>query len=144
MKKILPFMLLIPFLFGCKNKEEIVVQKHYEYKDFEKYRIEWKNLFFTAKTHYFAYIYSESCYHCIEIKDLVLPYFENENFDIFLIQYSSEIPLGFGVEETLEKQSVESIWILGVPTLIEIDNGMVVNNVAGKEDILFILEKQSH
>lgn len=143
MKKIrliLPiFMLLTSCQTGAKNKEE----KHYDYSDFSQYQIEWKNLFFTAKTHYFVYIYSESCLHCINMKDEILPYFEDDNYTMFLIPYSSDIPVGFDTYKTIGEKDIDSMWILGVPSLIEIDNQMVVNNVSGKEDILFVLESQS-
>lgn len=137
------FILLIPTflcLTCCQNKAQNEIKIEYQYEDFEEYKIEWKNLFFTAKSHYFVYIYSEYCLHCMEMKQYILPYFVEQKSDMFLIQYSSEILCDFETQKTIGATSVENVWIIGVPTLIEIDNGVVVNNVAGKEDILNLLE----
>lgn len=143
MKKICAFIPIVLLLTSCGETTNSKEEKHYDYKDYEKFKIDWKNLFFTAKTHYFVYIYSESCLHCKEIKDYILPYFDDENFDIFLIEFSNQIPTDYDIEKTIGKTDVESMWIFGVPTLIEIDNQMVVNNVAGKDEVLALLEEQS-
>ena len=145
--KILP-LLLISFVAGCSStKAEAKTndeQKALDYTDFQNLKLEWKNLFFPAKSQYFVYIYSISCLHCAHIKKEVLSTIEENKELFYLMEYSSEIPITSNVSNTIGKEKVEEVSILGTPTLIEITNHYVGLNIAGEKEITDFLELLPH
>lgn len=123
-------------LCSCSNKSAI---KQLDYSDFISYQIEWKNVFFTAKSHYFVYVYSETCGHCEQIKQQVLNYVDSGNIDTYLVHFTKDIPVKNDVGETIGSTSIENVWILGTPTLLEIEDKVLITNVAGPSRILPLL-----
>lgn len=121
---------------SCSPKNEKVDR---DYSDYENITISWENVFFAAKSQYFVYIFSETCGHCIAIKDDILTFADEEEFPIYLVQFSEDIPVTYSVEDTIGATNIENLSILGTPTLIEIDEGVVVKNVAGAGRIIPLL-----
>ena len=119
-------------------------EKGRDYSDYEDIQLEWKNLFSPAKSLYFVYIYSIYCQHCNNIKNDVLSVVDDYRNSFYLIQYSPEIKTKTNVIDTLGKDSVEEIFIIGTPTLLEISNHYVALNIAGEKDILSYLEFLPH
>lgn len=141
-------LLLLPLLTGCSTTKieatSKVEQKELDYTDFEELKLEWKNLFLPAKSQYFVYIYSDSCLHCAHIKKEVLSTVEEHNELFYLMEYQSEIPTSFNVSETIGKEKVEEVYIMGTPTLIEITNHYVGLNIAGEKEITDYLRLLPH
>ena len=141
-------LLLLPLLIGCSstkieaNKKD--EQKSLDYTDFEELNLEWKNLFLPAKSQYFVYIYSLSCLHCAHIKKEVLTMVEEHQELFYLTEYSDEIPTSFNVAETIGKEKIEEIYIMGTPTLMQITNHYVSLNIAGEKEIMDYLEFLPH
>ncbi len=148
MKEKFLMLLLLPLMVGCsttnKEADKIVEQKPLDYIDFAELNLEWKNLFLPAKSQYFVYIYSISCLHCESIKKEVLTTIEDNAELFYLVEYSSEIPLSNNVSETIGKEKVEEVFILGTPTLIEITNHCVGLNIAGEKEITNYLSLLPH
>ena len=148
MKEKLLTLLLIPLLAGCSsNKVEVDIKDEQialDYTDFPDLVLEWKNLFLPAKSQYFVYIYSISCLHCSHIKKEVLDTVEANKELFYLMEYNSDIPTSNNVSETIGKEKVEEISILGTPTLIEITNHSVGLNIAGEKEITTYLELLPH
>lgn len=143
------FLLLLPtLLVGCSSSIRPIAkmgeQNKKDYSDYEDLHLEWKNLFSPAKSQYFVYIYSFSCRHCANIKDLVLDAVEDDKDHFYLMAYSEEIPLINNVSETIGKEKIEDIGILGTPTLIEISNHHVAINIAGENLIKDYIELLPH
>ena len=140
--------LLIPLLVGCSsNKAEVDIkdeQHTLDYTDFAELNLEWKDLFLPAKSQYFVYIYSFSCLHCAHIKKEVLTTIESHKELFYLMEYNEEIPTSFNVTETLGKEKVEEVYIMGTPTLIEITNHYVGLNIAGEKEITDYLKLLPH
>ena len=148
MRTKLLFLLLTPLLVGCQqNDSEHIVKEDittFDYNDFEELNLEWKNLFSPAKSQYFVYIYSISCGHCKQIKKEVLE-FVNMNKELFyLMEYSGEIPTKSNVADSIGKEKIEEIYILGTPTLLGITNWSLSLNIAGENDILNYLSSLPH
>ena len=141
-------LLLLPLLTGCSTTKveatSQVEQKELDYTDFEELKLEWKNLFLPAKSQYFVYIYSISCLHCAHIKKEVLSTIEEHKELFYLMEYQSEIPTSFNVSETIGKEKVEEVYIMGTPTLIEITNHYVGLNIAGEKEITDYLQLLPH
>ena len=148
MRTKLLFLLLTPLLISCQKEQQITPIEEektiLDYSDFLDLHLEWKNLFFPAKSLYFVYIYSISCGHCNQIKDDVLTFINKEKESFYLMEYSKEIPTSNNVAETIGKEKVEEISILGTPTLLNISNGSLALNVAGEKEILDYLNGLPH
>ena len=148
MKNFLPFLLLIPLVAGCSSKPEEVVkrdeQKALDYTDFAELNLDWKDLFFPAKSQYFVYIYSNSCQHCERIKEEVLLTIDKNRDLFYLTQFNSDVRIGFNVMETIGKEKIEEVYIMGTPSLIEISNHYVALNIAGEKEITDYLELLPH
>ena len=148
MRNFLLTMLLTPLLLGCSsvkseaNKKD--EQKTLDYTDFAELHLDWKSLFLPAKSQYFVYIYSNSCLHCARIKKEVLSTIDDHRELFYLMEYTSDIPTAFNVSQTIGKEKIEDVFIMGTPTLIEITNHFVGLNIAGEKEITDYLELLPH
>ncbi len=148
MRTKLLFLLLTPLLAGCYQEvngttiqdDEVVL----DYDDFQDLNLEWKNLFSPAKSHYFVYIYSISCGHCGHIKKEVLDFVNANKESFYLIEYTEEIQTKTNVVETIGKEKIEEIYILGTPTLLAVTNWSLSLNIAGESEILNYLSGLPH
>lgn len=141
-------ILLIPFVTGCSTKQVEAnnqdEQMSLDYDDFPDLKLECKDLFLPAKSQYFVYIYSFSCLHCAHIKEEVLETIKaNENL-FYLMEYSDEITITTNVRETIGKEKIEEVSILGTPTLLEITNSYIALNIAGEREIIEYLKLLPH
>lgn len=136
MKKLLiklPLLFLTLFSFlGCAD---IKRENEYDYSLVEHLKIEWKDLFSQSKLGYFVYIYQKHCFYCNELKDEIIPFSLAETYPTYFIEYSKEIPIGEDIESTLNKRSIDEVFIKGVPTLLGIYNGKIDFNIAGLVEI---------
>lgn len=147
MRTINLILLSAPLLVGCQTaKVEATVEENNKlnYSDFRDLFLEWKNLFSPAKSQYFAYIFSYSCSHCEHIKEEVLSTIGDMKDWFYLIEYSKEIPIKSNVMETIGREKIEEIYIMGTPTLIGISNKYVSINIAGEKEILEYLQLLPH
>ena len=142
------FLLLTPLLAGCYQEVNDTINQGDEvlldYGDFEDLHLDWKNLFSPAKSQYFVYIYSISCGHCNHIKKEVLEFVNLNKESFYLIEYSGEIQTKSNVSETIGKEKIEEIFILGTPTLLGITNWSLSLNIAGESEILNYLSGLPH
>ena len=148
MRTKLLFLLLTPLLVGCHQEEiDNTIEEDLnalDYSDFKDLYLEWKNLFSPAKSQYFVYIYSNSCGHCEHIKKEVLEFVSVDKESFYLIKFNSEIPTKNNVAETIGKEKVEEIYILGTPTLLAVTNWSLSLNIAGESEILNYLSGLPH
>ena len=141
-------LLLTPLLAGCQQTQsEVVIEEEatpLDYDDFKDLHLEWKNLFSPAKSQYFVYIYSISCGHCNHIKEEVLSFVNMNKESFYLMEFEVEIPTKPNVADTLGKEKVEEIAILGTPTLLEVSNWTLSLNIAGEKEITNYLNGLPH
>ena len=131
MKRILPLLLVsISLLSSCGNTEETSTSssKGPYYLEVENLHIEWKDLF-NQNNIYFVYIYSLACYTCSMLREDVINYALKEDTNMYFVYPEDDIP--FTDDETLAKASlgatsIENVYCYVTPTLIEINNGVVV------------------
>ena len=139
---------MVPLLAGCHQEvQDITIEEEestFDYSDFKDLNLEWKNLFSPAKSHYFVYIYSISCGHCRHIKKEVLEFVSMNKESFYLIEYTGDIKTKSNVSETLGKEKIEEIYILGTPTLLAITNWSLSLNIAGGDEILNYLSGLPH
>ena len=141
-------LLLVPLLAGCSSSKgeasNLDELDALDYSDFADLNLEWKNLFSPAKSQYFVYIYSNLCLHCANIKKEVLGAIKDNKELFYLMEYTSDIPTSFNVSETIGKEKIEEVFIMGTPTLIEITNHYIGLNIAGEKEITDYLNLLPH
>lgn len=115
----------------------------YDYEDIENQKIVWRDLFNAEPSHYYVYAYSPYCGHCLEIRDGVIHYSRCGSIPLFFVEASDEIAFGSHIETTIGAVSIEQLWILGYPSLLEIKNGTLIANTAGSSKITEILQLAS-
>lgn len=130
---ILAICALLP---SCSSKTKLEIT----WESFTQSQIEWKNLLNQDSEIYLVFVYSESCGHCKAIKNDVLSFASAYTFPkIWPLPYDSSIPFSPYPELTIGASNIEDVWIYAIPTMIEIENGIVKNNVYGEDDILSLL-----
>ena len=121
-------VLFLPFLLGCKQSEPI------DYNSCSNKVITYQELFNQNQDDYYVYIFSYNCGHCEDFKEEILPIIYNHR-NMYLLEYSKDIKITSNVDETIGASSIEDVYILGTPTLLEIKDGILMTNVAGKTEI---------
>lgn len=132
---------LIPLLFSCggasqeKSKEDIPIHNYSEVAD---RMIDWYSSLSQKDNKYYVYCYSNICKYCDEIKNEVIDislkhkkniYFCNSNIRIEELDPSA----------TIGMSNIEDLYIRGFPSLIEVNNAIVMNNTVGKSKVIEIL-----
>lgn len=125
---------------GCHNKNSVIYPP-LEYESVEEYRISWTNIFEVQSDSYYSYIYSETCGHCKEIKELVIKTAIDHQNLIYFTLYSEEIPIVENNESMIGKSSVNELGIIGTPSLFEIKEHKVTNIYTGATSISIVLNQ---
>lgn len=112
----------------------------HDYSEVEDKTINWTDLFNIDSVQYYAYIFSYTCGHCKNIKDIVIDFaLRKDNF--YFIEYTKDIPIVVDVEVTLNQNDLNNIGILGTPSLLEVYNKMLIMNIAGEKEISKFIAK---
>ena len=127
-------------LISCSNSQLDGHSTEHNYNEIEHLKIEWKEVFFQAETHYFVYFYSPNCGHCEAIKNKVIDFALNSEEKMYFIQFNDEIKILTDVKETIGVTSIENFGILGTPSLVELEDKKITSNIAGASDILLFLD----
>ncbi len=123
---------------SCQISQNNDTYSTYDYDLVNDKHINYEDIFNINMNHYFVYIYSKTCFYCISIKDEIIHIGLN-NDDIFFIEYNESIPINEDIDSTIGVSSVDDLFIIGTPTLIEIVGGKVVVNTYSKDLILSLL-----
>ena len=144
--KIIKIALLITcfLLTGCDQKEgeSYTCRNDYSYDDVVEKKIGWNEVLSKDKPSYFIYVYFPTCGHCKEIRQDVIC-FSLSRDDFFFCEYSKEIPVITYVEDTIGKNKIEEIGIVGTPTLLGVEDGVLTMNIVGKNAIIETLTNLS-
>ena len=114
------------------SSEEVSI--NHEYDEIVNQKLLWNDIFSVAKPTYFVYFYSLVCQNCNYSKNAISEYaIKNQN--IFFVQDSKEFVFGNDISKTIGISDISFFFISGFPTLIEIDNAILVNHVVGVNNI---------
>ena len=138
MKKIL-FIAALLILASCKKKTISSEEKIYDYADVRDNFIKWEEILSIDKEHYYAYVFSFSCGHCKEIKQDILTKVIEYGWNIYFIEYESEIPIVDSSVPYVGVSNYQELGIIGTPTLFEISNKIVVDRFTGSKEIITTL-----
>lgn len=122
-------------LVSCQGSEPSSVTE-FDFSQIEHRLIEWNHLFEVPDNHYYALVYSLGCQHCLALEDEVVSYaLKEQEIPLFFIRAADDIPRGMAIEETVGATSIEEVFILGWPTLLEIQNDTLIGQSVGEEEV---------
>lgn len=134
-------ILAISFLsHSCNNENKFSSISEHEYSEVSDKIIEFDACFAVNETDYYIYIFSPYCGHCRKIQNTIIEFSLRELFPIYFVYYIEEIKVTNDVFLTIGASSISELAILGVPTLIYIEDKIVKFNIAGAGQILKIIE----
>lgn len=133
MRKLL--FLMCTLLCGCTPMTNSI---DYEYDDVLDKHIQFGDIF-TMENDYFIYIYMIRCYHCNLIKNQMIEYsMKYDNF--YFLECPDEISISNDVSHTIGIKTLSELSINGTPTLLMIEDKMLVLNISGSVKILNYLD----
>ena len=166
---ILPFLTMALFT-SCSPAQSEYSNKNTssEYEINANLLISWDDCLNQKESHYLVFFYSKSCQHCHQIMGDVLSFSEsNIVYGALILQTSldgekwvtinttvnitdnktfgkdqiNNVQLSNDIDKTIGASKTDELFIVGTPTLLEIEDGYVKANVPGKEDCLSLLNE---
>lgn len=147
MRKNIFCLILISFITGCsflKQEEKIVINDEiipevdHDYDEVKEYQLSWDSIFDVELDTYYVYFYSLTCSHCSMLKNEIIEE-ALERKDIYFVKGSNKDVLRTDINYTIGAEIVGDFAIVGYPSLVKIEHGKVVKNVAGNSQILILL-----
>ncbi len=133
--KIPSFFLAAMLLTSCRGPF-ISSETPRDFSQIEHLLIPWEHLLLEAYERYFALVFSLGCQHCLALEDRVVNYALSEKeIPMFFIRATPDIPKGPRIEDTFGATSIDQIFIVGWPTLLEIQNHTLSGQSVGEEAI---------
>ena len=134
-------ILLLSLLLLLTNSCSVQVENHSFYESIEKeslYEVSqkttvWGEIFNQSEQEYYAYIYSETCGHCRKIEPEIKKY--SQTHIVYFIERSDDIPIASERGDLTGVDDINSLYILGTPTLFEISDKKVKNCYIGFYEI---------
>jgi len=106
--------------------------------------ISWDDCLSQKENHYLVFFYSKSCQHCHQIMGDVLSFSESNIVKTYFLDTkdpNNNVQLSNDIDKTIGASKTDELFIVGTPTLLEIEDGYVKANVPGKEDCLSLLNE---
>ena len=106
------------------------------------HQIPWLEALNQRDNHYIIFVYSETCGYCHDMMDEIIDFAKSEILVTYFINSQIyKVPISNEIKENIA--DINQLSILGTPTIIEIDNKIVVNNIAGIDKCLnFLIDKR--
>ena len=141
--RILPLLVVSMFVSCSPAKNEQMSKNAFsQYEIVQNNQIKWSDIFLQTDDHYLVFCYSETCDHCHQIMGDVISFSESEIVETYFLNTKEQdikIPIKNEVILTLGMSKVDDLFIAGTPSLLEIENHIVKNNIPGKDDCLTLL-----
>ena len=104
--------------------------------------ISWLDALNQKENNYIIFVYSETCGYCHDMMDEIIDFAKSEILVTYFINSQIyKVPISNEIKENIA--DINQLSILGTPTIIEIDNKIVVNNIAGIDKCLnFLIDKR--
>lgn len=149
MKNVLKFLLMIPLflLTSCNggNETENLIKEininipiDHSYSEIAQFQITWSQMFDIESESYFVYFYSETCSHCVDLKNFIIEK-ALELQTIYFVKSSNADILSEDTISSINAGNSSEISILGYPSMIKIENYVCIKNVAGISQIKSLL-----
>lgn len=122
-------------LMSCSSnnstKEEI---KYHSYAEVSDKTISWENCL-NKSNHYYVYCYSLTCKYCEEIRNEVI-HIALKNVKTIYFCYQNVNKQDLDPSQTIGTTDISHLFIRGFPSLVEVSNKTVINNIVGKTKVI--------
>ena len=141
----LPLILAVVFTSCSPSKSESSSKNAVqEYEIISRQEIYLSECLSQEEEHYLVFFHSETCGHCQEIIEDVISFAESDTVKTYFLDVGKnenkiarcsmdEIPIGI--------DQVDDLKIVGTPTIMEIEEGIVMANIPGKDACLSFLNE---
>ena len=104
--------------------------------------ISWFDALNQKENNYIVFVYSETCGYCHDMMDEIIDFAKSEILVTYFINSQIyKVPISNEIKENIA--DINQLSILGTPTILEIENKIVVNNIAGIDKCLnFLIDKR--
>ena len=107
-----------------------------------KQQISWLEVLNQEDNHYIIFVYSETCGYCHDMMDEIIDFAKSEILTTYFINtQKNEVPIFAEIKDNIA--SIDELGILGTPTILEVENKVVIRNIAGIDKcLLFLIDKR--
>ena len=141
MEKLRKLLFLLPILFlcSCRGEEEPVntgfvfdwtSNGTYAYSQVMDKTILYSNIFGIDREDYYVYFFSKTCSHCNDLKEFIIP-LALERGNLYFVEANDQITIIKDASITIGISGIENFGILGYPSLVKIEEKVVIKNIAG-------------
>ena len=134
-KKISFLAFLLFILAGCLPKSQNLSLQNSFNTWINQYDIvisSWDEMFAYNDESYFNYIYSDTCGHCLSIKEEVETFAINSSTPFYFVPFTEEIPIGENIEKTIRRTEKNTGTVLNIAL-----------NYGGRDEIVNAVKKIS-
>ena len=134
----------LAIVMSCSPTRDITNNKSAnEQQEYLKlHEISWLETLNQKENHYIIFVYSITCGYCHEMMDEIIDFAKCDILETYFINTeNSEVPINAETKEYITE--IEELSIIGTPTILEIENKIVINNIAGIDKCLsFLIDKR--
>lgn len=123
-----------PLALSTKSSNTFPTTQEYSYSDVINKTIFWSDVFSIDSESYYVYFFSRTCSHCNELKDFIIEKALDRE-DIYFVQSSIDVKYTKDEESIIGVDNIDNLAIVGYPSLIKIEFGKVIKNIAGNKEI---------
>ena len=105
-------------------------------------QIDWSDSFKQEEDDYLVFFYSETCEQCHQIMGDVIAFANSNIMQTYfsnILSPEGKMPIVKGNEPLVNVSDISEFYIAGTPTLIEVKEGTVIENIPGKDACLTFL-----
>ena len=136
------FLPLLTLLVSCQPQTVNSSSSSPDYGIMERQSVSWAECLSQEEAHYLVFFYSETCSQCNEIKGDVVSFATSNIVKTYFVDTQkpgNEIQKCSADEVVIGIDNIEDLYIVGTPTLVEVENGVTTVNAAGKNECLELL-----
>lgn len=134
----------LAIVVSCSPTRDITNNKNaIEQQEFIiNHQIPWLQALNQEENHYIIFVYSETCGYCHDMMDEIIDFAKSEILPTYFINAQNyEVPIYREIKESIT--SIDGLGILGTPSILEIENKVVIRNIAGIDKCLeFLIDKR--
>ncbi len=133
MKLKLALTLFVLVSCGSNEKQQEKINYH-SYDEVKEKFIDWNDSL-SKDNHYFVYYFSVTCKYCEEIRNEVVQIaLKNEKAIYFCNQ--NVVTQDMDPSSTIGQKEIKYLFVRGFPSLVEIEDKTVKNNMVGKTQVI--------
>lgn len=139
---------IVPILSICAltacSQSENSSESFKPYKDFEvvvNNSITWPEILNQEEKSYIIFFYSETCAYCHEMQQEVIDFAITCPLKTYFLN-TSENTVSIKEDKVINVKNYEEASITGTPTILEVNDATITDNIAGIDDCLTYLNAQ--